>query len=367
MKPYLCNFNQSLVNLSSSILKYFGIEPFHSTIKELDDILSQKDYKKITVLLFDGLNKYIKKQNLKDSDCLIKKAKFNITSVFPPTTVAATTAFLSGKFPVENGWLGWSQRFHDLNVTVDMFSNKISSTKEKYSEDISYKYCNYTSIIDLINQSGKAHALSVFPKIVNGGEATDIDNFFDILNSNMKKDDRQFIYGYWNEPDSLIHKYGTTSPIVRKNIKHINKQVASLAKNNPDNLIIVIADHGLIDAKYDNIREHSDLFNLIDNFHLDARAVFVDVKKENHQQFIDLFNKYYSNDYIIYNKDEYIQNHIFGEGKEHPSFSNFLGDFLIVSLNEHSLLLDDAHSDMVGLHSGGMEEEYIISVAVFNQ
>lgn len=367
MKPFLCNFNQSLVNLSSSILKYFGIEPFHSTIKELDDILNQKDYKKVTVLLFDGLNKYIKSLHLKSTDCLINNSKFDITSVFPPTTVAATTAFLSGKFPIENGWLGWSQRFHDLNVTVDMFSNKISSTKEKYSDDISYKYCPYTSIIDLINQSGKAHASSVFPKVVSGGEATDIANFFDILNSKMKKDERQFIYGYWTEPDSLIHKHGTTSSIVRQNIKYINKQVAALAKNNPENLIIVIADHGLIDAKYDDVREHSDLFNLISEHHLDARAVFVDVKEENHQQFKELFNKYYSDNYVLYTKDEYIQNQVFGKGNEHPYFSNFLGDFLIISLNEHSLMLDDLHPDMIGLHSGGMEKEFIISVAVFNQ
>ena len=41
----------------------------------------------------------------------IKNRIKSITSVFPPTTTAATTSMLSGLNPNEHGWLGWDLYF----------------------------------------------------------------------------------------------------------------------------------------------------------------------------------------------------------------------------------------------------------------
>ena len=45
--------NNSLVNLSNSILKHFGVETFHKTIPEVDKLL--KGHKKVVAVLFDGM------------------------------------------------------------------------------------------------------------------------------------------------------------------------------------------------------------------------------------------------------------------------------------------------------------------------
>ena len=42
----------SLVNLSNSILKHFGVNTFHESIPEIDDLL--KGHKKVVAVLFDG-------------------------------------------------------------------------------------------------------------------------------------------------------------------------------------------------------------------------------------------------------------------------------------------------------------------------
>ena len=368
MKQYRCDFNNSLVNLSSSILKYYGIEPFHTTLKLLDELLGKKQYDKITVILFDGLNKYIKEQHLKSSDVLIKKVKFNITSVFPPTTAAATTAFLSGKFPIETGWLGWSQHFNNLNVTLDMFSNRISKTDEFYKTKASYEFCPYKTILDLINESNNAKAYSVYPQKINNGEAKDLSNFFDILNNKMKGNSKQFIYAYWTDPDSSIHAEGVHSHHVKDVIKYINKHVARLAKLNPDNLILVIADHGLIDAQYEYITEHKDLYSLLKfDPYLDSRSLLVQVKENKHQEFEDLFNRYYGERYLLLPKQKYLEEQYFGIGKTFDKIDNFLGDYLITALTEKTLVVPDPNGEeLIGQHAGSMEEEFVISVAVFN-
>ena len=54
MKVYNEN---SLVNLSNSILKHFCVETFHNTIPEIDELL--KGHKKVVAVLFDGMGQNI--------------------------------------------------------------------------------------------------------------------------------------------------------------------------------------------------------------------------------------------------------------------------------------------------------------------
>ena len=158
MKEKLYSKTHSLVNLSSSILKHYGITPVHQTIPEIDDILASSNKKNICVILFDALGKQVRHALLNEKDSLIRHEVLDITSVFPPTTVAATNAFLSARYPYENGWLGWKQHFNDLNITIDMFSNTVSWGGEKLNNPLSYDRCSYDSIIDLINKTGKYKA-----------------------------------------------------------------------------------------------------------------------------------------------------------------------------------------------------------------
>ena len=41
------NYKNSLVALANSLLKYYGISPFHETLNEIDDLLKQNKYQKL--------------------------------------------------------------------------------------------------------------------------------------------------------------------------------------------------------------------------------------------------------------------------------------------------------------------------------
>lgn len=367
MKEIKYSKEASLVNLSNSFLKYYGITPFHPTLSNLDEILNKKQYKKVAVLLFDGLGKYIKQEVLSEKDFLNKKEKMVITSIFPPTTVAATTAFLTAKYPIENGWLGWDQHFNDLNVTVDMFSNIISKTTQKYPRDISYEYCPYQDILELISKRVKTFYIK--PERL-GGEVKNTNHLFEVLDSKFKNNDEFFLYMYYPEPDHTIHETGVHSYQSKEIIKYINKHVAKLAKNNPDTLLIVIADHGLIDVTYDKIEEHEDLYELL-KFppSLDTRSIIFHVKDNKQDEFRTLFNKYYGEYYRLLTTQEVIDQDYFGLGNKHPQFYNFLGDFMATSISSHAMAIkndDNTYTMFLGAHSGSLEEEYLISVAVIN-
>ena len=44
------NYNKCLTNVANSILKYYDLKTYHSTLKELDDILEEKRYKNIILM-----------------------------------------------------------------------------------------------------------------------------------------------------------------------------------------------------------------------------------------------------------------------------------------------------------------------------
>src|SRR5574344_1435340 len=151
MKFYSYNKDTSIVNFSNSILKRFGVKPFHNTIPEIDTLIKNK--KKICVVLLDGNGEAIQNRTLNKDDSIIKNRYMLMSSTFPPTTVAATTALLSGKYPCETGWIGWTTYVDGLNQVVEMFTSRDYITKKKVSiNNVCFGLYPFKSIFELIKE-----------------------------------------------------------------------------------------------------------------------------------------------------------------------------------------------------------------------
>lgn len=365
MNHFFFDKSNSLVQISNSILKHFTGSSFHDTSKELDEVFAKKQYTKVSLMLFDGLGKSIRELHLNEKDFLRRKKAFTINSVFPPTTVAATTAVCSGKYPIETGWLGWRQYFKSHNLVVDMFTNANSVTHEKVPGPVLSKlYCDYTPIWDIISKH-KVYSTSLYPYPIDPLGPKSLDEFFACADRLLKKEDSHFYYMYYPEPDSTMHMKGINSPLVRRLCKEINKNLAKLAKDNKDNLIIVLSDHSMVDTKYFNIYEHEDFSKMLKTINtLDARSCFFNVKEEYLDLFADTFNKYYKDYFVLKTKKEVLEEKWFGEGTPHPLFEDFLGDFLATSISGYGFTYEDF--PLVANHAGSLEEESLIDVSILN-
>lgn len=158
----------NLVTAANSILKKYGLPTYHHSLKELDEVLKVHD--RIVFILLDGAGaKTI--ENLASNDSVLKnRPKIKITSIFPPTTVAATNAFLSGRYPCENGWLGWSQYFSDLNRAVDVFANVDSWTKEKLPGHIMKERYPIQNVFESVAMKHQdVHVDIIMPSFVENG------------------------------------------------------------------------------------------------------------------------------------------------------------------------------------------------------
>ena len=124
MKLFYPNYKDSIMNVTNSFLHYYGVETPYNGQKELDSVLREKQPNHIVYVLLDGLGLNVLQKHLKEDDLLRKHIVKGISSVFPPTTVAATNSVLSGLPPITTGYLGWVQYFKEYDLNLAVFLNK---------------------------------------------------------------------------------------------------------------------------------------------------------------------------------------------------------------------------------------------------
>jgi len=355
------NYNESITNLSNSILKHFNQQTYHSTLSYIDEILD-KDYKNVIVVLCDGLGSVLIDEVLDKDSFLIKNRIKTITSVFPPTTTAATTSMLSGLNPNEHGWLGWDLYFKKENKIITMFLNTLKDTNIK-AED--YNVANttfpYESIVSKIGKEYESYELLPFKEL----EYKNLDNQVNKIIELSKTPNKKFIYAYYEDPDHLLHDHGIESKIVRDEIKNINDKLEELCNKLEDSVVIVVADHGHIDTKYYNLDDYPTVKKLLErNTSLEHRVISFKVFEDKLEEFKLEFNKYFCNEFKLYSKEEIIKSEIFGTGENNKYFEDSIGDYVAISISDKAIIYDSNSTIFKSHHAGLTDREMLIPVIV---
>ncbi len=364
----------SLVNLSNSILKHFHAETFHNSIPEVDEKL--KGHKKVVAVLFDGMGRNIIQKYFKEDSFIRKHYVTTINSTCPPTTAAATTAFLTGKYPIETGWIAWDIYFKDYGRNIILFRSMDFNTKEllikEGEQNIADRYYPTTKIFELIEKGdndAKARALMRYPIQQNGPKHLLFDGVRK-LNKFLKENDECFVYFYWDATDGAMHEYGIDSWRVKREVKKAEKFLKKVAKKNQDTLFISLADHGHINYKLLDMCDHEDLHSLLRQpLSMEKRCLSIFVKEDKHKEFEELFNKYYGDCFDLLSKKEVLDIKLFGEGKPAPGVLDAFGDYIAIAKKEYGLYASSEmkyHENFKGHHAGGTDAEREIDISIFN-
>lgn len=205
------NYDRSILSIASSVLNHFGIKDCrHKTLPEFDELLS-KDYKNIIVMLFDGLGVSAINEHLNESDFLRQHYVSPISSVYPSTTVAATTTIESGYSPAETAWLGWDLYFDEIGENVAVFRNALQKNGKLAADyNVAQKYIPYKRIferIEEVNGKGTAFYVSPFSKY----HPKSVRDICKTVRRLSRKKQKKYIYTYWYQPDKAMHGYGVNS------------------------------------------------------------------------------------------------------------------------------------------------------------
>jgi len=362
------DYKNSILNVTTTILNHYNVKTSYQSIPLLRDVLDFK-FKHVVYMLLDGMGTNIIDEHLDKDDFLRKNIKQVITSIYPPTTVAATNTVLSGLPPLCTGYLGWVQYFKKEDVNCTIFLNNDFYDKNKVlDKNLREHYLSYDTIYDQIKKASP-HVITheLFPSFRENG--------FDSFNLQLEKlkeitnlKQHTFSYVYWTDPDMTEHDYGIHSIETKNMLKSLNDQVENFTKQmNSETLLIVIADHGLIDVKGINLFEDEKLLGYLTRKpSIEPRTTNFFVKPAYKNHFKNEFDKKYGKYFKLLTRVEFLESNLLGYGKRHPLLLDFLGDYIAVAI-DHYMFNMNGESSFKAHHAGLTKDEMEVPLIIYYQ
>lgn len=340
-KIKLPDYNHCILNLITSILNYYNVQTNHTSLQLLDEKL-QKKYKNVVFLILDGMGEHIL-ESISPEGYFSRNKIDCLTSVYPSTTTAALTTYYSGKPPYETGWIAWSQYFKEYGRAIDMLSHKESYKRDSIQGakiDVFKEVVKYTPIFEKIEQASpnvKAYELtpSYSDKRSNRSiRADSIDEIISNIEILCQSSDEKFILAYSDNPDGLLHKFGTTSEEAKEFIIDTENKIKEMCeKLSDDTIVIISADHGHKDIeKAYSILDYPEIQEcLIMPASLESRTLTFWVKEEMKKEFEERFKNAFKDEFLLMTKKEFLDKHLLGYGERHPKIDDFIGNYIALS------------------------------------
>lgn len=361
----LHNYEDCIVNLSGSILKKFGVHPSGKTLPLADELL-KKDYKNVVVLILDGLGTCILEKHLKEDGFLRRHFAATIHTVFPPTTVAATTSVISGLQPIEHAWLGWDCYYPQIDKNVTVFMNTEQGTdKPAAKENVAWKYCGYESVVDRLNRNGhKAYSVTPFVPPCPDSFEKICSQIVDLC----ANEERKYIYAYWTEPDHAMHEYGCYSEEAKTIVEELEQEIRRMCQKLEDTLLIVTADHGHIDGRNVSITDYPAIMECFVRMpSIEPRALNFFIKEDKKQQFENEFQREFGNDYILLTREEILEAKLFGDNEPHRNVADMVGDYVAIATTDLTIYSSRELAQFFrGTHAGYTKDELEVPLIVFD-
>jgi predicted AlkP superfamily pyrophosphatase or phosphodiesterase len=333
------NYPESILSLSNSFLKHYGVPTDFDTLPLLDKALS-KAPRNILFMIFDGMGTAILEKKLPADSFLRKHIKQTIHSVFPPTTTAATTTFYSALPPSAHGWLGWAPFFKEQHTAIELFLGTDFYTHEKIQDFKVENVLSYEHIFNHIKKHSKnVKTTEIFPKNIKENGVSSLAEMEQRVLSLHQENGEHFTLCYWPEPDFTLHRFGVSGDEVLPVLNEIDSLLQRLSKELSDTLIVVSADHGLIDVEevlY--IDDYPDAFACLSKpLSLDDRTSAVFLKPDKKEDFLKAFKRHFQNDFLLLSREEVFKLSLFGSTVFNERAKDFIGDYLIISVKGKTL------------------------------
>lgn len=355
----------SSVSLIGSIAAFFGLKAPYGSLKKLDNMLEKKSPRNVILLLLDGLGCASLIEALPESSFLRRSLFVELSSVFPPTTVAATASLRSGLPPVRHGRLGWTMYFPQIGKSVDVFSN-LEQFHHTGAADyhVADRYLPYPDLTARLERLKVMNAASI-----SAHDKLRAESFDEIIHQVLKaveKPGRNYLFAYFKEPDSSMHQYGIHSAQALGQIHQLDRDCEKLCKALPDDsLLLITADHGLVDAEPAVVEEHPLLAGmLLRPPVLEPRCAAFYLKPGFAIHFPAAFHEAFGGDFLLLTTGEALEQELFGPGLPLPGIEQYLGDYLAVATGNRAIFQRREHCKLIGMHAGLTKNELRVPLII---
>ncbi len=377
----------SIINLMSSVSHSFGHKHGYCQLAALkaDELIK---FKNIVLIIVDGLGyNYLRKQ--KDS-FLLNNLNSKMTSTFLSTTSCANTSFSVGYPPQQHALTGWDINLKEVGAITTILpfvplygGESLSKSKIEMSQimDIDsfhkgFKGKCYTLIDHKLSNSPFTSYVSKDTEII---PTKTYKNTFTKLKELIKKKsaNKRFIHAYLPELDTLAHKEGIGSKEVNDLFRDLDKRIKNFSKSikGTGTKLIVVADHGLIDASpgteiwAENIAGFKECLTIPLAGEARVRDCFIRPRKV--KEFEKVVKTKMSTYCWSFKGEQLIKDNLYGLGKPNKKLFDRVGDYVLI-MKENYILKDKlANYEKPkkfhkGKHGGVSDDEMIVPLILID-
>ena len=380
-----------IVNLMSSIIRARGGRPDDPALDRLptDDLAHATN---LILLVIDGLGAdWLARHS--PNGILNRACQGAITSVFPSTTAAAITTYLTGDAPLQHGLTGWHTYLRELGCVMTVLPGKPRYGGVSYRQAgiDPVKLFGHASVFDRIQTrsvivSPHFIARSDFNLAHKGrAEIVAYDGLRDLFRQTLRvlRPHRRwrrpsqpvpsYLYLYWPVLDTIGHEQGMDSAAAVAHLAEIEQAVADFqaAASGTDTLLLVSADHGQIDTTpQDNIdlADHPELADcLLLPLCGEPRAAFCYVRADRARMFEDYCQQVLKDRIDLVRSRQLVEDGLFGFGTPHPRFMDRVGDYCLLPRGNRVIrdsLPSETPHPQIGVHGGLSETELMVPLCV---
>jgi hypothetical protein len=368
----------SIVNLLASVIRSRGGGSPH---RELSGLPASRleHVKNVVYVLVDGMGE-AQLQELRDRGegraFFAEHERQVISTVFPATTASAVTTLATGATPREHAIIGWHLHLHDLGLDSTILKGTTRTGQPMVGPEFDLDaYLALPSHLDSVR--GRRELLTpsaiLHSRFSSAGTLWHRGLSYKTLTgmerqvvSFARRRGRGLAYAYWPSYDGYCHELGTGHPGARSHLADIDQMLGRLVRrlSGTDTMLLVLADHGLVDTRRDQRVELSEVEGLYDCLATlpsgDARAVCCFVRPAKVGTFLSIVKRRLGAACVCIPGEELIGLGAFGPGAEHPTLRHRLGDYVLLARGSYAFNAAVAGSTSgfhVGNHGGMCERE----------
>ncbi|MGY6214098.1 alkaline phosphatase family protein [Methylolobus aquaticus] len=373
----------SIVNLMSTLRAACGggdPSVFYPGLAELDpaDIARHRT---VLLMVFDGMGDAFLQRAAPGGEMHSRRLR-RLTSVFPSTTAAAITTFLTGEAPQQHGLTGWFMYLRELAGVYSIlparprcggatFSRSGIEPKMIFDSRPFFAGIRRRSIV--VTPRRIAHSDYNLSHLGPADLRTydSLDEFFlTVAMAVREQDDRpKFVYAYWPELDSLGHETGAASVESAAHLAQLDERFACFCRRlaGSDTWVALTADHGMLDCNESRSIELSDHPALAETLILplcgERRVAYCYVKPERASQFEAYVKEQLGDRAAVVSRTQLLSEGYFGRGPEHSQLRDRVGDYTLL-MKDNCVIKDwlpgETRYSHIGFHGGLSADEMYV-------
>jgi hypothetical protein len=374
----------SIVNLMASILRAFGgdAQPYPALQALPPEEIN--GYRHVVLLVIDALG-YQQLLRIAPEGALAAHCRSAMDSVFPPTTASAITTYLTGTAPQQHGLTGWHMFLSELGAVLAV----LPGTPRFGGVGLAQAGVDTAALHahQPLSARMNARCVTVSPRriarsdfnLAHLGSAelrayATLDQLVDYsLAAVTGVRERSFVYAYWADLDHIGHEHGIGSTEAAKELARLDAAFERLAQGlrARDSLLLVTADHGMIDTRVEDgidLSEHPQLAELL-RLPLcgERRAAYCYLRPGTEQAFRDYVSSELSECLEAVPSSRLIEGGYLGLGAAHPRLGERMGDYTLLGRGGHYIrdrLFGEKPHLHVGMHGGLSSPELQVPLIV---